>query len=464
MQYQSKIIQYAFLFAWCAVFSCEAWAASRPNLIVILTDDQGYADVGFNGCTDIPTPHIDRIASEGVRCTNGYVTYAVCGPSRAGLITGRYQDRFGACRNPTIDPEVPNNGVPTSEKNIAELLKPVGYTSMAVGKWHLGTHPDLRPRKRGFDEFFGFLSGGHDYFPENLTLQNLTEVNRNWDWYRTKILRNETPIEITEYLTDEFTTAGVEFIERNHDRPFFLYQAYNAPHTPMQATQKYLDRFQHIEDKRRRTYAAMVSAVDDGVGRLLNKLDEHELNENTLVFFLSDNGGSPKNGSCNQPLRGHKGDAFEGGIRVPYAVRWKGTLPNGTVYDRPVSALDIAATIVSHSGARVPTEKPLDGVDLVPFLTEKNAALPHQALYWRWFDKDSFAVRDGQKKLVLLGEKQTTRTRNSQFLFDLESDPSESLNLFAKRPDVIRNVKTKLDAWKQELVSPLAPGLGSWKK
>ncbi|WP_197530848.1 sulfatase-like hydrolase/transferase [Bythopirellula polymerisocia] len=431
-------------------------------MIIILTDDQGYADVGFNGCTDIPTPNIDRIAAEGVRCTNGYVTFAVCGPSRAGLITGRYQDRFGACRNPTIDPAVPNNGVPTSEKNIAELLKPIGYTSMAVGKWHLGTFPSLRPLERGFDEFFGFLSGGHQYFPEMLTLNDLSEVTYEFEWYNTKLLRNEARVDIHDYLTDELSDAGVDFIERNSDSPFFLYMAYNAPHTPLQATKKYLDRFPHIQNKKRKTYAAMVSAVDDGVGRILDKLSKLDLDENTIVFFLSDNGGPPENGSRNKPLRGHKGSPFEGGVRVPFAVRWTGTIPAGIDYDQPVSSLDIAATIVAHADASVPVDKPLDGVDLIPYLTEKRIESPHQTLYWRWFDKNIYSVRNGFSKLILVEGEIINDKYEPQMLFDLKADLSEKNNIFQNRPQTVADASGKLDVWKKELVPPNAPGLGSW--
>ena len=433
-----------------------------PNLVVILTDDLGYADVGFNGCPDIPTPHIDRIAKEGVRCTNGYVTFAVCGPSRAGLITGRYQDRFGACRNPTVDPSVPNNGVPVSERNIAELLRPRGYKSFAVGKWHLGTYPTLRPNMRGFDEFFGFLSGGHDYFPERLTLKDLSEVRAPWDWYRTKLLHNDTRIEIDEYLTDALSHAAVDFVDRDHDQPFFLYLAYNAPHTPLQATKKYLDRFPHIQNKKRRTYAAMVSAVDDGVGLLLDKIEEHGLDENTIVFFLSDNGGAPNNSSRNNPLRGHKGDPFEGGVRVPFAVRWTGMVPSGIDYHRPVSSLDIAATIVAHAGASVSQEKPLDGVDLIPYLTGARTDSPHPTLFWRWFDKDRFAARLGSKKLILMQSDKDISKHDPKMLFDLDEDLGERNNLWLPdNPDYLE-AADQLNTWVPQLVEPLAPGLGSW--
>jgi arylsulfatase A-like enzyme len=193
---------------------CAIQAASMPNLIVILTDDQGYQDVGFNGCTDIPTPNIDSIAQNGVRCTNGYVSYPVCGPSRAGLLTGRYQDRFGFTTNPTIDPSVPEAGIPLQEKNIAEVLSTAGYRSMILGKWHMGSHPVHHPLNRGFDEFFGFLSGGHDYFPDNYTLNDLSEVRKKWDWYRTKLIRNRERVEETEYLTDALSREAVAFVER----------------------------------------------------------------------------------------------------------------------------------------------------------------------------------------------------------------------------------------------------------
>lgn len=445
----------------CFLFIGSAHAQERvgsdrpPNLIIILTDDQGYADVGFNGCTDIPTPNIDRIAAEGVRFTNGYVTYSVCGPSRAGLITGRYQDRFGAIVNPTADPTVPNNGVPLSEKNIAELLKPRGYATMAVGKWHLGTHPDLRPRVRGFDEFYGFLTGGHSYFPENLDVESLEEVDREWAWYRTKLLHNGERVGTEKYLTDELSEKAVDFIDRKKDEPFFLYLAYNAPHTPMQASDEYLARFEHIENPKRRTYAAMVSAVDDGVGLVLDKLAEHDLDRQTIVFFLSDNGGASNNASRNTPLRGYKSSFYEGGLRVPFAMRWPGTIPAGVDFDPPVIALDIAGTIVGQAGAEVPADKPLDGVDLTPFLTGQATGVPHDRLYWRWYKQGRLAVRRGDEKLITEADQRE--------LFDLSTDISESKNLATTRPDTTSALQSEVEAWSQEMVGPLAPGLGSWK-
>lgn len=446
-----------------AFVGAEQAVTAPPNLVVILTDDMGYADVGFNGCQDIPTPNLDRIAAEGVRCTSGYVTHSVCGPSRAALMTGRYQCRFGACRNPTVDPSVPNNGVPLSERTLAELLAPHGYRSMAVGKWHLGTHPDLRPLERGFDEFFGFLSGGHNYFPEQLKLRDLSEVDAPWAWYRTKLLRDRAPVETAKYLTDELSDAAVDFVERNHTEPFFLYLAYNAPHTPLQATPEYLARFDAIDDPERRTYAAMIAAVDDGVGRLLDKLTEHGLDERTLIFFLSDNGGATNNASSNAPLRGHKSSPFEGGVRVPFAVRWTGVLSSGIDYDHPVSSLDIAATIVARSGAPPAAGKALDGVDLVPYLTGQRPTAPHRALFWRWYDKNRFATRVGDQKFILMEDRDDETAGNQPLLYDLRRDLSESDSLAGARPEAVDSARRLLDAWTDGLVDPISPGLGSWR-
>jgi arylsulfatase A-like enzyme len=459
--------------AYAAEQGADAGPDARPNLVLILADDLGYADVGFNGCRDIPTPSIDRIAAEGVRFTEAYVTGAVCGPSRAGLITGRYQDRFGCGNNPTVNPAVPN-GVPTSERMISELLGPAGYESKAVGKWHLGTYPGLRPMERGFDEFYGFLTGGHDYFPENLTLEDLSEVNRKWAWYRTKLVDNGERVATEKYLTDELSDKAVEFIDREREGPFFLYLCYNAPHTPMQATEEYLARFEGIADKRRRTYAAMVSAMDDGIGRVLDALDRREITGETIVVFLSDNGGATNNASRNTPLRGHKSSPFEGGIRVPFALRWPGVAEPGAIYEEPISSLDIAATIVEAAGpearAQVRETHPLDGVDLRPFLAGEASGVPHELLLWRWHSRDQGAVRLGDLKLIARGEK-----GGGDLLFDVERDTSERRNLLrieldeSGAPIVSRDgsaragiLRDALENWTAELIPPAHPSLGSW--
>lgn len=425
-----------------------------PNIIVILTDDQGYHDVGFNGCTDIPTPHLDSIAQRGVRFSNGYVSYSVCSPSRAGLLTGRYQQRFGHERNPRWEPQNPRSGLPLTERTLADVLRPAGYRSGLIGKWHLGAHPDLHPLRRGFDEFFGMLGGGKRYFPEDLTLTDPLAAKNEGDTYRLKIERDGRTVDTTQYLTDEFSDEALRFVERHRAQPFFLYLAYNAPHAPLQAPEKYLSRFSGIKNQRRRTYAAMVSAVDDGVGRLLAKLRELELEQHTLVVFLSDNGGpTGDNASDNTPLRGAKGSPWEGGWRVPFAMQWPGHLPGGVVYDQPVISLDIFATAVALAGAQVDPARPLDGVNLLPYLTRQKSGAPHEAIYLRMHDRGAFAVRRGDLKLII-----PTGQPPAQ-LYDLAHDVRETKNIAGDRPDAMRELGALLAAWNAQLIPPVFAGL-----
>ncbi|MEL7118135.1 MAG: sulfatase-like hydrolase/transferase [Bacteroidota bacterium] len=381
----------------------------RPNIVIVMVDDMGWADVGFNGCKDIPTPNIDQIANKGVRFPEGYVTFPVCGPSRAGFLTGRYQDRFGFTSNPSIDPKNPIAGLPVEEETIAQVLKKANYQSAIIGKWHMGTHPNFHPLERGFDYFFGFLSGGHRYFPDQLDIKDLSEVTQKWQWYRTQIIENRKPVETQEYLTDELSNAAVKFIKNQADanQHFMLFLSYNAPHTPMQATEKYLSRFPNIEDKKRKTYAAMVSAVDDGVGQVLNTLKNVDILDNTLIVFLSDNGGAKNNASDNGPLRGRKGDLFEGGVRVPFAMRWDGVIPTGKTYEKPVSSLDIMATVVEVNKIQVDKERPLDGVNLIPYLTGNKEGMPHNYLFWRKWEKNAMAIRHNYYKMVANSNQDT---------------------------------------------------------
>ena len=442
-------ILFAFFFLLACQFKNNKQKTSPPNVIVILTDDQGYNDVGFNGCLDIPTPNIDRIAENGVVFTNGYVSYCVCGPSRAGLITGRYQDRFGFGRNPLFAPNDSLQGLPLSEETLASALKKAGYKTMAIGKWHLGAHESQRPLQRGFDEFFGFLTGGHKYFPEDWVLDDMSGVKAQFDAYNTKLLKNNSRVNEQEYLTDALSREAVDFVERNAENPFFLYLAYNAPHAPLQATEKYLNRFTHITNKKRKTYAAMVSAVDDGVGNLLNKLEELNISENTLVFFLSDNGGPFKtNGSNNQPLRDGKGSVYEGGIRVPFAVRWPAKIPQGIKYENPVISLDIFATAVNLAG--VQTKNKLDGVNLIPYLTGEIETVPHQQLFWRKFDAGQFAVRSGEYKLV---HSKTNQTE----LYNLMADIAEKEQL--NQETEANQLSEAYDNWLKEMKDPIFHGL-----
>ncbi len=444
------------------LYASASLAGAKPNLVVIMTDDMGYADVGFNGCKDIPTPHIDSVAANGVKFTSGYVAYSVCGPSRAAFMTGRYGQRFGFERNPQYRPDDENMGLPFTEETMADVLKKAGYHGGVIGKWHLGATKKHHPLNRGFDEFYGHLGGGHQYFPDHLTIEDGYTAKSESESYRTWILRNHEPVEPRKYLTDEFSDEAVDFIVRNHGKPFFLFLSYNAPHTPLQATEEYLSRFSHIEDKKRRTYAAMVSAVDDGVGRVLAALREQGIEDNTLVFFLSDNGGpTTKNASNNAPLRGNKGDAWEGGFRVPFAAQWPAGFPKGAVYDHPVISLDIFATIAELSGAPVADERPLDGVNLTPFVNGEKSGPPHRGIFLRKFDQELRAVRSGNHKVVTFVKTGFTS------LHDLSKDIGEKNNILQEKPEVRKELVSLWEEWNQPNIDPVFAGLSqteAWKK
>ena len=418
----------------------------RPNVLVLFADDLGYADLGIQGSKEIPTPHIDSIGKHGVRCTSGYVSSPMCSPSRAGLMTGRSQSRFGHDINwePEwpVDPEDPR-GLPLTEKTIADHLKAAGYRTGVVGKWHLGEAPPFHPQRRGFDEFFGFLSGGHVFFTERY--RDSPPLHH----YNSLLERDGIPHKTGPgYLTTLLGEESAAFIHRNKERPWLLYTAFNAPHTPLQATPELLERVKTIQDERRRTYAAMVVGMDDAVGRILKQLRDDGLEERTLVFFLSDNGGPPEdNASSNTPLRGRKGQMWEGGIRVPFLVRWKGVLPGGKTYDRPVSSLDILPTALAAAGASSIASQPLDGVDLLPFLRGEKTGDPHEVLFWRIAERDIWAARAGDHKLVKQGEKVN--------LHDLSSDIREAKDLDGKYPQIQARLRKAAVDWLAGLPDPL---------
>ncbi len=420
-------------------------SAERPNVVVILADDLGYADISVHGCTDIKTPNIDRLAETGVRCTDGYVTHPFCSPTRAALVTGRYQQRFGNENNPWYDPQNPFLGLHVKERTIADRLKAAGYRSGIIGKWHLGTAHVFHPARRGFDYFFGFLGGGHDYFRVDLR-------RPLGGGYYLPLEENGKPLDLNGYLTDVLTDAAVRFIEENRDKPFFLYVAYNAPHTPLQAPEAYLERTRSIEHPKRRIYAAMVLALDEGVGRILDALERTGQRERTLVFFLSDNGGIPRtSGSSNRPLRGTKGMVYEGGIRVPFLVSWPGTLPEGATYSHPVSSLDIAATAAALAGLNRQQTRDLEGVNLVPYLTGQKEGEPHEALFWRTGGGDQWAVRAGRWKLLQPGPDRPLE------LYDLSRDISESKNLFQEQTAVAARLRALYEAWNRDNIPPRFP-------
>ena len=439
------------------LFSCGTSNNKPPNVIVIISDDQGYADVGFHGSNEIFTPNIDRIANNGVVFSEGYVSYAVCSPSRAGLITGRYQNRFGYSRNILLAPNDSLMGLPLSEQTLPDVLNNVDYKTKAIGKWHLGAHKSLVPEKRGFDEFFGFLIGGHRYFPEDLTLNDLTEARRQMDGYITKIYDNGKRINTKKYLTEELSDNAVKFIEDNSDNPFFLYLSYNAPHTPLQATTKDLERNKHIDIKKRQTYAAMVSSMDDGIGLILDKLEQKNIFENTIVFFFSDNGGVEwYNFSDNGPLRGIKGDFFEGGIRVPFAMQWPNKIKPGTIYDKPIIALDIFATVASAAKAEKYIKNEIDGVNLIPYLSGNKSGSPHEYLYWKNPDKDIDVIRDDRYKYL--------RIKNDEYIFDLKNDLSEESNIIDLSKPIYDRLKSQFKLWEKEMIDPVFMDLGMGKE
>ena len=453
---------YTFLFLYITVISCSSVINENtelPNVIIILADDLGYADVGFNGSKDIKTPHIDDIAKNGVVFSEGYVSYPVCGPSRAGLITGRYQDTFGFGKNPLFTPKDPNMGLPLSEQTIADMLKLSNYKTFAVGKWHLGAHESLRPMKRGFDEFFGFLTGGHRYFPHEWDLEDETKVKSQGGAYRTKLLRNEQRIEEKEYLTDALSRESVNFIERNANSPFFIYLAYNAPHGPLQATEKYLNRFQEIESKNRRTYAAMVSAMDDGIGTIISKLKEKGIYDNTIVYFLSDNGGRLRGDSDNGELRGKKGNLFEGGIRVPFVMQWPGQIKGGQTFDKPVSSLDIFATSKAITSPKIIPKNKLHGVNLIPFLKGEKKHSPHSNLFWRnnfmqnenELRTEASAVRSEKFKFI--------KNKQVDALYNLKKEISEQTNLKDQEKEMYDSLKNEYKRWSKTLMDPIFLGL-----
>lgn len=432
-----------------ALSATEAATARRPNIIVIVADDLGYADVGFQGGKEIPTPHIDALAKSGIRCSSGYVSCPVCSPTRAGLATGRYQQRFGHELNPGPIAETGQKGegraefgLPTTEATLAGALKNAGYATGAVGKWHLGFEPKFRPLQRGFDEYFGFLGGAHGY----LVNANGGGGKKAKAQQRAPIYRDNDEVKEEEYLTDAFTREAVSYIERHREKPFFLYLTYNAVHTPLQSPQKYLDRFPNIDDSKHRAYAAMLSALDDGVGKVTDKLGELKLAEDTLIFFISDNGGPPANTSSNLPLNGRKATVWEGGIRVPFIVSWKGHLASGTTFNEPVISLDIFPTAVAAAGGNLPKEQHLDGVDLLPYLTGKEKGSPHEVLYWRFGPQ--YALRKGNYKIV--------KTRDEPLqLFDLQQDIGEKTDLAASKPEIVKQLSADYDAWNRELKEPL---------
>lgn len=423
-------------------------AATKPNIILIVADDLGYADLGIHGCKDIHTPHIDSIAKNGVRCTSGYVSGPYCSPTRAGLLTGRYQQRFGHEFNPGTLGNSPTFGLSPDETTLPQLLKNAGYKTGMVGKWHLGGNEKFNPVNRGFEEYFGFLGGANSYNDGKTIVSN--------------IVRGTKPVEEQEYLTDAFAREAVAYVDKQKKDPFFLYLTFNAVHTPLQASPKHDIDIDKIPNPNRRTYASMLLAMDDAIGKLLLKLDKENLTENTLIFFISDNGGPEgANFSDNGPLKGVKATTWEGGVRVPFFVQWKAVLPKGKTYDNPVIQLDILPTILAASGGDYSHKKKLDGVNLLPYFKGENKEPPHDALYWRFGAQ--MAIRMGDWKLTkALGEdikfnRADLASADGSHLYNLKEDIGETKNLSDSNPEKVKALKEAWNQWNKELVKPTWP-------
>lgn len=406
----------------------------RPNIVLLLADDMDYSDVGLYGGRLTPTPNIDSIAKNGMEFTNAYVTCPVCGPSRVGILTGRYQDRIGYVTN--HGPKIPDNfGLPTTATIISETLKEAGYKTGMSGKWHLGFEPDMVPHARGFDMFFGHLHGAHDYMP------GVEEPG--------PIQRNDEIVKTTKYLTTEIGDEAVKFIKDAGDDPYFIYVPFNAPHSPLQAPEETLKKFAHHKDEYDQVMAAMVHEMDKSIGDILNSVRESGEEENTLIVFFNDNGGARSlKPESNGELRAGKMTLWEGGIRVPLFIQWKSKIPAGSKYEKPVIGLDLAPTFVAAAGSRSDVE--YEGVNLLPYMLGEITGTPHETLFWRWIDApNQKAVREGDWKAIEPEDDAPWE------LYNLAEDIGETNNLAAEHPEKVRELETKWNEWNKDNKPPL---------
>lgn len=459
-----------------ACSAAEPAPRARPNILLIVADDLGYGELGAYGGKEIPTPHLDRLAAEGTRFTQGYVTASFCAPSRAAFLTGRYQTRFGYESNPTgalnADPRI---GLPVSQRTLADHLRGIGYATGLVGKWHLGGTPPFHPQRRGFDEFFGFLHEGHTYVPppwpgvtswlRRTALPDggkgrwtspdgriiwTTHMGRDEPDYNADnpLLRDSQPVNETAHLTEAFTREACDFITRHQSQPFFLYLAYNAVHSPLQADNGYLAKFAHIPDIHRRIFAALLAQLDDSVGTVLARLREAGLERDTLVVFLVDNGGATRElTSSNAPLRGEKGSLFEGGIRVPFILRWPARVPAGRTIETPILSMDATATALAAAGAQA--DPAADGMDLIPLLTAGTAPA-ERTFYWRAGHRA--ALRQGPWKLI----REPVRGQPGPWqLYHLANDLGETTDLAAREPTRVAELTAAWEKWSRAQAAPL---------
>ncbi len=435
----------------------NALEPGRPNILMILCDDLGYADVGFNGSPDIPTPSLDNLAKAGTVFSSAYVPHPFCGPSRAGLMTGRYPHCLGSQFNlPESGEDIgANEGVPTSETFISKVLQDAGYRTGLVGKWHLGKTPEYHPNKRGFEDFYGFLGGGHEYFPEQYRAKYKRQTRNgkgNFWSYVGPLEHNGAEVTEDEYLTDALSSEGARFVRdaSETEKPFFLFMSYNAPHTPLQAKKEDYEALRAIPDTKRRTYAAMVAAVDRGVGTIVQELKATGQFENTLIVFFSDNGGRLDQGGNNAPLRGSKGDISEGGFRVPMFFHWPDHVDPGETCSHPISALDFYPTFARLADAKIPTGKQLDGRDIWDDLIASKPFRPNMPIF-------ALRHRNGDNEIgVRHNQWKVRRTERSGWqLFDVETDISETSDVGAEHPEILKSMIVQAERWTHSHKRPL---------
>lgn len=463
-----------------------------PNIIVILADDLGKTDISLYGSPFIETPNIDNIGKEGVVFSEGYTTSSICSPSRASLLTGRYQQRFGMefqlheryLRNrleyfgfkyfvdsdpwrPIYMTEVPgeedikNQGLPPDEITFADLAKSKGYKTALIGKWHLGSQSIFSPNNFGFDYFFGFKSSHHLYALEDDPDIVNQRIEEDWtDQYiwdcvglaDCNLYRNEEVVPQEGYLTEVFGQEAVRFIEENKEDPFLLFVPFNAPHTPLQAPRSYVEKFAHIEDPIKRVYLAMIASLDDEVGRITSKVNDLGLSQNTLIIFLSDNGGATyAKVTDNAPLRGGKLTQFEGGVNVPMMMQWDGVIEPGSKFFFPSSSLDVFSTIAGIINAELPGGKKIDGVNLIPYLTKQVSGPPHEAIYWqKGYNK---AIRSDQWKVIYNEKSKKT------MVFNMAADKFEERDFAENQSDLANQLLQLHNGWSSELMQPLWPAM-----
>ena len=462
-----------------------------PNIVLIVADDLGYNDLSIDGGgvagDAVPTPNINSIAANGIRFNRSYAGNATCSPSRAALLTGRYPTRFGfeftsvpltfsrviaSSKNAGIHPSIYHaereqampayeaQGVPTSEISIARLLKQSGYRTLHVGKWHLGENQQFRPNAHGFDQSLGFLAGGSMFLPEDdpqvVNAQQEFDPIDKFLWAVAPFgvrFNDSEPFKPSGYMTDYLTDEALQAIKANREQPFFLYLAYNAPHTPLQATKADYDALPQIKDHTRRVYGGMIRSLDRNIGRVLDELKQQGLDDNTLVIFTSDNGGANYIGldGLNHPYRGWKATFFEGGVRVPMFMQWPGKIAAGSHFDAAVSHFDIFATAAAAANAALPSDRIIDGVDLLPFAQGKQQGAPHEQLFWR--SGAYQAVQAGDWKL------QVNATQQLDWLYNIKDDPTEQHNLASARPEQVQALKNRLASFNQTQQAPLWPAV-----